>query len=257
MKRVLFCIILTVFFGQLATIADTNLVSRKALEKILLMEDYPDKTGLIVDYAKRSGVGLQEIAKEMESIISDNIGSVEPATKSHFICSCAIYCLGELGNPSALPTLRKSTSAKDQHLRKAAISSYVKIAGENSLDFAKGIVAKPDQFGMMERRILYERLTGYAQKTNDSIVEAKRRAIRQFLVDSAQTETSPDAAKMLDELLCGISPAYKESIQRESVAKRFKDEKAPVFRDYFGSVLNDLSKVPVNDRVDFTKSNSP
>ena len=254
MKRVLFCIILTVFFGQLTTIADTNLVSRNALEKILLMEDYPDKTGLIVDYAKRSGVGLQEIAKEMEIIITNNIGSVEPATRSHFICSCAIYSLGELGNSSSLPTLRKAALSKDQNLRIAAIQSYVKIARENSLDYAKEIVAKPDQFGMMERFILYEHLAGYAQKTDDPLLDAKRKAVRQFLVDNMQKETNPDAAKELDELLCGISPAYKVSLQRESAATRFKDEKVPIFRDYFNGVLNELGKVPKGDRTDLTNN---
>lgn len=231
---------------------------RADIERILLVRgDDLDKRQLLVKYADDSKIDQEKVIKEIEKSVADLLGSHNTNRHDIILLKSGIYVLGKFNQASSLNVIKEATSHSESGVRIIAIISYTDIARENSLDLAKEIIAKPDQFGMMERFVLYERLACYAQKAKDPILDAKRKAVCQFLVDNTQNETSPDAAKKLDELLCGISPAYKVSLQREFAATRFKDEKVPIFRDYFNGVLNELQKVPAGDRADFTKGNTP
>lgn len=224
---------------------------RTVVERILLVRgDDLDKRQLLIKYANDSKIDQEKVVKEIEKCVADLLSSYNTNRHDIILLKSGIYVLGKFSQSSSLNVVKEATSHSESGVRINAIISYIDIARENSLDFAKEIVAHPEKHGMMERYILYERLAAYAPKTEDPVLDAKRKAIRHFLIDTAQVETDPDVAKKLDELLCGVTPAYKVSLQRESAAKRFQDETTPVFRDYFNGVLNDLHKVPKSDRTD-------
>jgi hypothetical protein len=256
MKRTVLLILL-VMLGEVSAIAETNLALRTYIEGVLMREDYPHKEKDIVEYAKTLGLAPEQVARELGNIVNDTLAADESQSERYVLSKMAIDALGTLGDSASLPNLSKASRAKDRNRRISAIRAYVGVAQEDSLGLAEEIVTNTNQWGPMERRILYERLAKCAKKTDDPALETKRSRVRRFLVDSAQTEADPDAAKKLDEVLCGISSSYKTSLQRESVAERFQNAKASVYADYFNGVLTELREIPTTGRTDVAKTHAP
>lgn len=249
-------LILVAMFGGVSARAGTNLALRAHIEDVLMREDYPHKERDIVEYAKTSGLDLRHVARELDNIVSDTLDA-EPQSRRSILSKMALDALGTLGDSASLPILSKASTVGDRNRRISAISAYVKLAQEDSLGFAEQIVANTNQWGPTERRILYERLAKCAKETDGQALETGRSRVRRFLVDSAQTEADPDAAKKLDEVLCDVSSTYKTSLQRESVAQRFQAAKASVYANYFGNVLTELRAIPPTGRTDLVGKDAP
>jgi hypothetical protein len=255
-KTVFFAAIL-MLLAQVCAAAETNLALRTFIKDVLLREDDPNKNKEIMEYAQQSGLETQQVARVLESLVTENLDSEELESHRYVLSKMSIDALGKLGDTASLSVLVQASKAKDKNRRIAAVSAYVRLAREDSIPFALDMLADPTHYGAMERYVLYERLAEHVQRAPDATVEAKRKSVRKFMTDSVQTEQDPDAAMKLDQVLLSVSPTYKMSQQRETVAKRFLDAKAPVFRDYFNKVLTELRNVPAPDRTDLSRNQSP
>lgn len=243
--------------GYKSAAAETNFVLKAYIKEILLREDYPHKQKDINACVERLGIDKRQAIVELERIVDETLHVQEAESENYVLSKMAIDVLGRYGDSNALATVRKAAKTSDRSRRIAAISAYIRIAQEGSLDFAKEVVTDTNHFGSMERRVLYERLAECSGEQHPSPPAAKRREVRRFLVDRTQVETDADASKKLDQLLCGLSPSYKVSLQREAFATRFEDETATAFRDYFRNVLLELRSLPMSDRIDLTESDVP
>jgi hypothetical protein len=209
----------------------------------------------VLEYSEGAGLSLSNTLDKVEAMVSSTLEKKVLDIADRLIVRNACRVLGEIGEARSGAVLRKAAlSSSFRNMRLQAISSYLKLAREDCLPLAEEVVTKKDVFTSLERYLLYEELVPYAKRSENQSLDKKRDKVRKFLVKASGKESYGVNATKLDEVLLLVLPSsYKSSVQRHKLAMRFKGGSGPSSSKYFAGVVDEIEKVPVEDRKDISR----
>ena len=206
------------------------------------------------EYSERTGLSISNTLDKIEAMVSSRLENEVLDSGGRMLVRQACRALGEIGEPRSADVLRKAALSSDEIIRISAVSAYLELAREDCLPFAEEVVTKKDIFNSFERYLLYQELIPYAKRSETQSLDKKRNRVRKFLVKAIEMESEGISAKKLDEVLLLVLPSsYKSSVQRHKLAMRFKGGSGPSSSKYFAGVVDEIERVPVQDRKDILK----
>ena len=218
----------------------------------------------IKSIAKDGGVTPERMTKMLESIVREGLRDMKTAKKGSTEYSAATAKLDEpvlmlrvFHGPDTLALLRECALAKDNRGTVEALKTYIHIAGAVEAMplvwevFIGEIVEKRGSDLNPLRRGVYTSLQQVAEKLRREGKGDDFNKVYIGLMGMAKVECEPNAAYLLDQILCSGHPDYATSIDREKAIEKFLDMRLNL--DYFKNIKTEVTKIPANKRRDYNK----
>ena len=220
----------------------------------------------VKDIAQKGGVTPERMTKMLESIVREGLRELEKTEKGTAEYTAArtkviepVQMLSVFPGPNTLALLKECALA-EKGGRTSAMKSYISIAGAvESIPFLAEIIVGEAFANKVQgkrdlnpyRASIVDTLHSAAKKLEAENKKDDALQVYIFLKAMAWTETEPNTAYKLDQILCATLPDYSTSFEREQNIEQFAD--LQMNTDYFKNIKAELSKVPANRRRDYEK----
>lgn len=159
--------------------------------------------------------------------------------------------LAQYKTTNAVQFLQSMCLSTNKINRNSAIFGYIHNAKLDALPMLKKCVNSD----LLSESDLYTIYKDFAYEIGQA--EAGKHDVKQveeskaFLLERAQEEKMGNAQNQLDEILCGMFPDYRTSVQREKVAEYFQKNGDDYYKKQFTKIHEAILKAPKDKRKDF------